>query len=709
MLLSAIPTLSLIDPLLATGEVTPVAGDGFAPLMAALLLPVWPADSTPAPGNSPPLTGETPPAALPRNADVSDLLGAPALQPGTSPPAGTIPLAAPSRFTVPIVTGMVPTPAPLASAPPKMLIPVVVRPAATLPRTAGPVPKSHETRYSSDDRFAREEAEPDHAVGYSDDGTIAPPSEVAAPVPNGADLLAPEAKPTALAPPQGPFVQAEPATSLPNTPVPVIAPTEPSAGAARSVQARAPTLPRQIAEGAPADQTEFARTPAPVPTGAGAGLRPDPTECAATVLGSASPSRPDGATPADPRRAAPPNTMPALAAPTLVSAEPSQAATATDRPTAPLAAVVRPLLSPIIKVVDGDRPVSGQSSLLPVALSTPLGALPIAPRSPQFDETPSARSASHLSDFAATGLPLTSPTPQPLLPRPEPLVAASLPQPTPTLPVLTFAPATPLVTALPNTPDLAINPSMPASPDRPEFAGLAGLAALPVPPSLPEVAPAPPASPVVFLDAAPAPRRDAAGLPSAPQSALPQLAPVILPALHAFGAAIRRALADERQPARTAASIIDPLAPLVGTAPLAPASAPTLATPILDTRMPGWPHAMVDHIEQLRDMADAADTRIRLIPDALGAIDVGIRRDGDTVHVHFTAQQAETRTLLQDAQPRLAEAAEARGLKLGRTDVDAGTTGQGQQHRATPPRPLPVRPASARMAPVETDADTRIA
>jgi Meckel syndrome type 1 protein len=86
---------------------------------------------------------------------------------------------------------------------------------------------------------------------------------------------------------------------------------------------------------------------------------------------------------------------------------------------------------------------------------------------------------------------------------------------------------------------------------------------------------------------------------------------------------------------------------------------------------------MIARIETLRDAADAADTRIRLIPDALGAIDVALKRDGDTIHVQFTAEQAQTRALLQEAQPRLAEAAERSGLKLGQTSVEAAPASGG--------------------------------
>jgi flagellar hook-length control protein FliK len=119
--------------------------------------------------------------------------------------------------------------------------------------------------------------------------------------------------------------------------------------------------------------------------------------------------------------------------------------------------------------------------------------------------------------------------------------------------------------------------------------------------------------------------------------------------------------------------------------------------PSLDMTDQRWPHAMVAHIEALRDAvadaANAADTRIRLVPDALGGIDIGVRQDGDTLHVHFAADQPQTRALLQEAQPRLAEAAEARGLKLGQTSVgtDAGHSQQRQQQQPHQSAAQPVR------------------
>ena len=205
---------------------------------------------------------------------------------------------------------------------------------------------------------------------------------------------------------------------------------------------------------------------------------------------------------------------------------------------------------------------------------------------------------------------------------------------------------------------------------------------------------------------------------------LPQPVPPAAPdpaAAPVFAAAVTAAT----QPAgkdRDPAAPTDPLAAIAPAAatPSVVAVAPTSGgeRSMLDLTQERWPQAMVAHIERLRDAADAADTRIRLVPDALGAIDIGVRQEGETLHVHFTAAEAQTRSLLQEAQPRLAEAAEQRGLKLGQTSVgqNQAEAGSGQrqpqpqsqsQHQAAPsPRPAsPHRTASAR----DGDDDARLA
>ena len=182
-------------------------------------------------------------------------------------------------------------------------------------------------------------------------------------------------------------------------------------------------------------------------------------------------------------------------------------------------------------------------------------------------------------------------------------------------------------------------------------------------------------------------------------------------AAHVFGAAIQAAAHGRDEPADTPA--IGPLAAPVAASAIASIPHADPQAP-LDMRHERWPTAMIERIEVLRDAANATDTRIRLIPDALGAIDVSLRKDGDTLHVHFTAEQAATRTLLQDAQPRLAELADARGLKLSHGAVETGAgTGQHQQRAATPqPQQQPSAPARRPRADGGADidsTDTRLA
>jgi len=172
-----------------------------------------------------------------------------------------------------------------------------------------------------------------------------------------------------------------------------------------------------------------------------------------------------------------------------------------------------------------------------------------------------------------------------------------------------------------------------------------------------------------------------------------------------FGAAIQAATKRHDESDTPAAPSDAPLAPVGATATHEIKVADAQQAP-LDMRQERWPHAMIERIEMLRDAADAVDTRIRLVPDALGAIDVSVKTDGDTVRVHFNAEQAATRTLLADAQPRLAELAEARGLKLAQGSMgDSGT----QQQRAPTAPQTPNRPATVSTVIADAPDDIRIA
>jgi Meckel syndrome type 1 protein len=187
------------------------------------------------------------------------------------------------------------------------------------------------------------------------------------------------------------------------------------------------------------------------------------------------------------------------------------------------------------------------------------------------------------------------------------------------------------------------------------------------------------------------------------QPAAPAPAPRIESAARTFAAAIHRAVTADAPEAPTATA-----AP----ATLAPAVLPTHAAAPIDMTHAHWPAKMIERIEVLRDLADAQDTSIRLVPDALGAIDVSLRRDGDTVQVHMTAEQPQTRQLLAEAAPKLAELAEQRGLKLQQATAEAGGNAGGQQapHRQQQqpqaPAPAPRRAAADASTP---DDDARVA
>ncbi|MDB5694831.1 MAG: hypothetical protein JWN21_374 [Sphingomonas bacterium] len=183
--------------------------------------------------------------------------------------------------------------------------------------------------------------------------------------------------------------------------------------------------------------------------------------------------------------------------------------------------------------------------------------------------------------------------------------------------------------------------------------------------------------------------------------------PIVRPALQAFGAALHRAAAAERRPAPGGAEL-PPL--FVFPATVAPSlTAPGIAAPI-DVMQARWPEAMVARIEHIRDAQNAADTRIRLHPDALGPIDVTVRREGEAVHVHLAAADPATARLLADAQPRLVELADAKGLKLAQSGVDggAGNPGGDRRQAPAPQAVLPPRPASARDV-TESSSETRLA
>lgn len=182
-----------------------------------------------------------------------------------------------------------------------------------------------------------------------------------------------------------------------------------------------------------------------------------------------------------------------------------------------------------------------------------------------------------------------------------------------------------------------------------------------------------------------------------------QPAPVEMPATTPapqLAAALFAAAPGVATPAETRRTLIQDLLPAGGPTPFADivrphavAAAADIQQGVLDMRRQEWMGQMVDHIEAMRDASPTRETRLSLSPEALGRIDVSIRQDGDRIHVHFATETQAARQLLTDAQPRLSELAEARGVKLGQTSVDGGGPGQGSARHAhevlTPQSPAP--------------------
>ncbi|MBA4761970.1 flagellar hook-length control protein FliK [Sphingomonas sp.] len=206
--------------------------------------------------------------------------------------------------------------------------------------------------------------------------------------------------------------------------------------------------------------------------------------------------------------------------------------------------------------------------------------------------------------------------------------------------------------------------------------------------------------------------RTTAALTTAPMTAasVPPLVVQAAPAAQVFAAALAAPLAeplDTAAPADPASPEIQLLRSLDVQRTTVQATAQADQAP-LDLSRDDWTGKMIERIAALRDGVEAADTRIRLAPENLGTVDISIRRDGDRLQVHFTAENPATRQLLADAAPRLAELAEARGLKLGQSSVDGGgTDARGQPHQQQQ-QSTPARPVSAR-ADTGTASDARVA
>ncbi len=368
------------------------------------------------------------------------------------------------------------------------------------------------------------------------------------------------------------------------------------------------------------------------------------------------------------------------------------------RPNAFTAAMAEPLATP----VQGQQPVTVRAdavvsqALSPVVTdSSRAVATPFGERSYRGSATPRVPTPAVNADLTAVAAP-----PAPNVAVVDGPVVASPVQPfetasAPALPAdRQTQPAEPARVAARGVTEPAIARGDAASPVIAASApvAVAGAPVVPAPAVPTPAVPTPAATPVVprqsFVREVSGSTRQNVAL--APQAATPPqpAAGVTAPAAHVFGAAIHAASGNDERPrieqGETGLTAIVPMAPIAAGAPMAPiaAGAPVAdaGQPPLDMRQNDWPAVMIDRIEVLRDAANANDTRIRLVPDALGAITVAVKTVGDAIHVRFAAEDTATRALIEEAQPKLVAIAEERGLKIGQTLVEV--TAAAQQNAA---------------------------
>lgn len=280
------------------------------------------------------------------------------------------------------------------------------------------------------------------------------------------------------------------------------------------------------------------------------------------------------------------------------------------------------------------------------------------------------------------------------VPAPETAVAAPLP------PAARPAPAT---IPVPPVPALVTEAERPAPPapgqptDRPEPALRQPLAHF-VPAQIPAAAPAAAAnaapSPATPVPPAPAPQpavtaqpphnftlppeiaREIAQLVRPPATGTDTDAPELLPA------------DSESRPAPSVQATPQPAAPLHR-------DFAVVHRPAIDTSRAEWMQAMIERIAEMPQADGRREAQIRLLPDALGAIEVKIVERQERLHVTLNADSAQARQLLTDAAPRLHELAEARGLRLGQTGIGGGESQDRRPATEQQPQAAPLRPRSA--------------
>lgn len=255
----------------------------------------------------------------------------------------------------------------------------------------------------------------------------------------------------------------------------------------------------------------------------------------------------------------------------------------------------------------------------------------------------------------------------------------------------------------------------------------------------PRAASAPPAPPAPAGPAATAPNLAAPAAPAAPvtpaapvlptpavSQAMPAGAPrmaaraefrvaAALRASDDTGAAPAAAVADpavvplvSAPPASTGGEALAGFGPGASIAESAPRTESVAPLPRLDTGKADWLQGMIDEIVELRREGGLREAQIRLAPDMLGAVEIRVEeREDGSMRVTLAAETAQARALLSEAAPRLQELAEARGVRLGQTQVDGGAAGDRQPAARSQPDDRTQTPSTPRQADAETPARQR--
>lgn len=170
----------------------------------------------------------------------------------------------------------------------------------------------------------------------------------------------------------------------------------------------------------------------------------------------------------------------------------------------------------------------------------------------------------------------------------------------------------------------------------------------------------------------------------------------------ATGERDERAAPETAEPAPLPA-VSTPQVALSQPAPLHPAFAAS-HRPVIDTGRAEWMQAMIDRIAEMPQAEGGRrDAQIRLVPDALGPVEVKIEQRQERLHVTLQAETPQARQLLSDAAPKLHELAEARGIRFAQTGF--GST-DSQDRRQTPDQQQPATPLRPHPAGDAADADT---